>query len=151
MLMEEDRDRPPVADDPGHVGGGGEAADLDRAVAVADQLLLQMVPVDVTIVVLVDYDHVRDGLSPRKLVGVVLVRADEDNRTLRSWDQRHEVITVVEVGRYAQVEDVDHAVDGTRGAGAAKDDRVLLARAERGPNDLTGFFAKPCRLQARSR
>ena len=112
MAVKHDRDRPPVADDPGHVGGGREAADLDRAVTVSDELFLQVLLIDVAVVVLADDDHVRDRLPPGKLVGVVLVRADEDDRAFCRRDQRREVVAIVEVSGYAHVEDVDQAVDG---------------------------------------
>src|SRR5207244_11615253 len=64
VAVEQNRDRAPVADDPGHVGGGREAADLERAVLVADKLLFQLLLIDVAVMVLMDHDHLRYRLAP---------------------------------------------------------------------------------------
>ena len=131
VVVEQRADRPPVGDDPGDVGGGREAADLERPAGVTDQLLLQVAQVDVPVGVLVDDDHVGDRLAPGQLVGVVLVGPDEDDRPLRGRDPLREPVAVVEVGRDAQVEHVDQPVDRAGRAGAAEDHGVLLGRADR--------------------
>ena len=69
-----------VADDAGDVAGRREGADLQRPVGVVDQLTLERGDVDVAVGVLRDDHDVGDRLAPRQLVGVVLERADEDDR-----------------------------------------------------------------------
>ena len=89
----------------------------------------QLVEVDVAVAVLADRDQVRDRLAPRELVAVVLERPDEHDRALVGRDPRAQVPAVVEVGRDAQVEHVDEAVDRGRRPGAAEDHRVALGVA----------------------
>ncbi len=86
MAMEQHRDGAGVRQDAGDVGRGREGPDAQRPVGVADQLPLQVREVDAAVGVLVDGHDVRDRLPPRQLVGVVLVRADEHDRTLVGRD-----------------------------------------------------------------
>ena len=88
MPVQHPRDRVDVRDDPGHVRGGGEAADLQRAVGVAAELGLEVREVDPPVVVLADRDDVGAGLAPGQLVRVVLVGPDEDDGPLRARASR---------------------------------------------------------------
>ena len=78
--MQGDRDPIDVGDDAGDVRRGGEGADLARSMRVAAQFLLEVLEVDATVTVLGDRDDVGARLTPRQLVGVVLVGPDEDDR-----------------------------------------------------------------------
>jgi hypothetical protein len=53
---------------------------------VPGQLAAQVGQVDVAVGVLADDHDVGDGLAPRQLVGVVFVRADEDDRPFPGGD-----------------------------------------------------------------
>src|SRR4030088_1941582 len=101
-----------------------------------------------TVMVLVDDDNLRDRLAPGKFVRVMLIGPDEDHRPFRRRDHRCEVVAVVQVCRYAQVEGVDHPVEGCRRARAAEDHGMLMARAERLANDLPRLLSKSGRLEA---
>ena len=68
---------------------------------MSGQLRLQLPLVDVAVVVLMDHDHVGDRLAPGELVRVVLVRTDEDDRSVRRGNHSGQVVAVVEVGRDA--------------------------------------------------
>jgi hypothetical protein len=106
--------------------------------------------VDLAVVVLRDRDEVRNRFAPRQLVGVVLVRADEHDRPLARRDPRRQVVAVVEIGRQAEVQDVDELVDRARGARAAEDHRVIRrVRAQRRSDDLAGLLAEARRLEPR--
>ena len=96
-----------------------------------------------------DRDEVADRLAPRQLVAVVLERPDEDHRPLVGRDVPAQVVAIVEVGRQAQVEDVDEAVDRARRARAAEDHRVLGPAADGLADDLARLLAEARRLEAR--
>jgi hypothetical protein len=112
-----------VGDDPGHVGGGRERADLQPPVRVAAQLVLEVPEVDTPPRVLADRDHVGARLPPRELVGVVLVGADEDDRAV-------------------QVEDPHELVDRAGGAGAAEHDRIVGAAVDGAVDDPARVLAQ---------
>ena len=114
--MQQLRDRVDVRHDPGHVRGGGEAAQLQRAIGVAAQLGREVREVDPPVVVLADRDDVGAGLAPGQLVRVVLVGPDEDDGPLRAWA--------------IEVEHPDELVDRGRAARTAEHDDVV-----RGPVD----------------
>ena len=92
------------------------------------ELGLELREVDVAVGVLADRDHVGDGLAPRQLVGVVLVRPDEHDRPLAAAGSRPQALAVVEVRRDPQVEDVDQLVD----RGRSSPSRRRSPRAGRG-------------------
>ena len=149
MLVEEPRDGERVGHDAGHVRRGREAADPERPVRVALQLLGQLGEVRVAVPVLPDRDHVRDRLPPRQLVAVVLVGPDEHDRPLVRRDPRAEIPAVVEVRRETQPEDVNQAVDGGRGPRPAEDHRVPRRVAAHALEDETScLLAEPGRLEA---
>ena len=131
--MEQHRDRARVGQDAGDVRGGREGTDAQRPVGVPDQLPLQLGQVDATVGVLVDGHDIRDGLAPRQLVGVVLVRADEHHRPLAGRDLVAQSVALVELGGQPQPEHIDELVDGTRGAGAREDDHVPVGVARQRP------------------
>ena len=96
-------------------------------------------------------DHVGDRLAPGQLVGVVLVRADEDHRPLPGGDLLAQAVAVVELRRDAEAEDVDELVDRRRRARAAEDHRVLVGPPPHGlQDDLPGVLAEARRLEARA-
>ena len=65
VAVEQHRQAAGVREDAGHVGGGREAADLERALGVAAELALELREVDVAVRVLGDDHHVGDRLAPR--------------------------------------------------------------------------------------
>ena len=81
---------------------------------VLDERALETGQVDPPVRVLADRDDVGDGLTPGQLVAVVLVGADEDDRSLVGRDVRAQRVAVVEVGRDPELEDVDELVDRRR-------------------------------------
>ncbi len=85
---------------------------------MADELALQVLEIDAPVGVFVDDDDGGRRLTPRQLVGVVLVGADEDDGTLALGDEAREAVAGVELGRDAQVHALDEHVDGAGGAGA---------------------------------
>ena len=79
MAAKHGRDRVDVRDDPGDVRRGGEAADLQRAIARAGAARPRGGDVDAAVGVLADRDDVGARLAPRQLIGVVFVGPDEDD------------------------------------------------------------------------
>ena len=95
------------------------------------QLVHEVVEVDATVGVLTDRDDVGDRLSPRELVRVVLVRADEDDRA----------IAVTEVAKSqsapaAGAEDLHELVDRGGRARAGEEHDVVAATVHRAMDDL---------------
>ena len=115
---------------------------------VGHQLGGEFCLVDVTVGVLVDGDHVGDGLAPGQLVGVVLEGPDEHDRTLRRRNRSCQVVAVLEVGGDPQAEDADQLVDGCGRPGAGEDDDSLGVAADCPVDDLAGVLAQPARLEA---
>jgi hypothetical protein len=76
-----------IGNDPGDVGGGRKAADLYRTILKSDEFAFEVVLVDSPVPVLVDDNHVGNGLAPGELVGVMLVRSDEHHWPLVLGDQ----------------------------------------------------------------
>ena len=91
-----------------------------------DESMFQLVEVDVTVVVLVDLDHVGNRLTPRQLIRVVLVGPDEHHRSLIRRDLIGEAVPIVELRRDSDSEDADETVDGAGGPGAGEDHGVLI-------------------------
>ena len=150
MLVEQGRDAAGVRLDAGDVGGGGERADLQRPAGVGPQLVGEVGQVDATVGVLVDGHDIGDRLAPGQLVGVVLVGADEDDRSLVGGDVTRQAVARIEVSRDAQVEDADELVHRGRRARTAEDDGVLVAVGAAGlADDVAGVLAEAGRLQAR--
>jgi hypothetical protein len=149
--MEQIRDRAGVAHDSSDVRRRRERTDLQRAIGVLPQLLLELSQVDVAIRVLVNRDHVGDRLPPRELVRVMFERSDEDDRSLLGRDGRRESVLVVEIGRHPQPQDAGHLVDRCGRPGSAEDDRDVAVTADRLMDDPAGVFAQSCRLQAGAR
>ena len=136
-----------VRDDAGDVGGRREGTDLQRPLGVLLQLLGELLLVDETVGVLMDGDDVGDGLAPGDLVGVVLVGAEEDHRTLGRRDVGRQVVLVVEDRRDPQAEDPDQLGDRAGAARAGEEhDRVAVA-AHGLADDLAGLLAQPAGLQ----
>ena len=104
MLVQERADRVRIGDDAGHVAGGTERADQQRAVAEFLEPLAKDVQIKVPVGVLGDRDHIGDGFPPGELVAVVFVGADEDHGSFRHGHVIAEVVLVVEVGRYPKSE-----------------------------------------------
>ena len=150
VRMEEGADPAHVGQDPGDVRCGGERADLERAVRVALQLRGEMAGVDLPVVVLVDHHDVRQGLAPRQLVRVVLVRANEDDRPFGRGNPCAESVAIVEVGREADLQHVHEPVDRARGARAHEDHRVLVGGADRSPDQLARLRPEAAGLEAGS-
>ena len=122
------RDRVDVRHDPGHVRGGGEAPQLQRAVAVAAELDREVREIDTPFVVLADRDDVGAGFAPGQLVRVVLVGPDEDDGPLRA--------------RAIEVEQPDELVDRGRAARTAEHDDVVRAPVDRPVDDAAGVLAQ---------
>jgi hypothetical protein len=118
-----------VGDHAGDVGGGREAADLERPPGVADQLPLQVVEVEAAAGILLDGDHLGGRLAPGQLVGVVLEGADEHHRPRRR------------VGGQVQPQDAQELVDCAGGAGAGEDHRMLVVAADRLTDERSGLLA----------
>ncbi len=147
MAMQQDRDRPRVAEDAGDVRRGRERPDPERSIGVVEQLGLETRQVDPAVRVLRDRDDVGDRLAPRQLVAVVLVRPDEDDRPFRRRDPVEEVIAIVELGGQPEVQDVEEPVDRSGRARPAEDHRVGRSAADASPDELPGLFAEPRRLE----
>src|SRR3569623_3568866 len=148
VLVEELGDGGLNGRDAGDVGGGREAADLERPRGEAHELLLEVRESDVTIGILVDHDDIGDRLAPRQLVGVMLERADEHDRALGFGDAVRELVARVEIGRDAQLQDVDQLVDRAGRAAAGEDHQVIGAAADRALDHLTRVLAERRRLPA---
>ena len=84
-----------VRHDAGHVRRRRERSDLQRPrLRSVDQLGFELRQIDVPVGVLGDRDHVGDRFAPRQLVGVVLERPDEDDRTLAARDVLRQIDSV---------------------------------------------------------
>ena len=143
VLVQQAGDRPGVGPDAGHVGGGREAADPQWTVRVPAQLRGQRPLVDRPVRGRRDHHHVRDRLPPGQLVGVVLVRSDQDDRPLLGRDPRGQAVPLVERGWQAQAEDAHELVDGGRAAGAAEDHQVVLGAADGVPDHPARVLDQP--------
>ena len=98
--------------------------------------------------VLADHDDVGDRLAPGQLVAVVLVRAEEHDRSLRGRYVPAELVAVLQLGWDAQTEDADEFVDRPGAARAGEDDDRLLVTADRLGDERPGVLAQPAGLQA---
>ncbi len=148
VAVQEGGDAGGVAQDPGDVAGSGEAADLQRAVGVPEELLLQDAEIDVTVTVGRDGDHLRDRLPPGQLVGVVLERSEEDHRALVGRDRVAEVVGVLERRGDPQPQDPDQLGDRTGAARAGEDHARVLVAADGVVDDRPGVLAQAGGLQA---
>ena len=122
--MQRDRHLIDVGQDARHVRRGGEAADLQRPVRMAPQLVLEMTDVDASVAGRADRHEIRDRLSPGQLVGVVLVGADEHDRPCGGieLEQAHEL------------------VDRAGRARAAEEDDIVIAALHRPVDDAAGVL-----------
>ena len=150
MGVQQRRDAVGVADDPGHVAGCGERADLQRTRMVANELFLQDRGVNVAVHVLGNDDDISDRLPPGQVVGVMLERPDEDHRAFTGGDGVAEMVTVFQCGRDTQPEDADQFVDRTGAARSCEDHDGFGVAADSVEDDGTGVFAQPGRLQTGS-
>ncbi len=148
VAVQEDRDRPGVREDPGHVRRRREAPDLQRPVGVAEQLGLQAGKVDPPVRVLGDRDDVGDRLPPGQLVAVVLVGADEHDGSLGGRDPACQVVALVELRRQAQPQHVDEAVDGAGRAGAHEEDDMRIGGPDGSRDDPPGLGPEARGLEA---
>ena len=138
-----------VAENPGHVRSRGEAADLERPIAVRVESALQLFEVYSAVLVLANYGQVGDRLAPRQLVRVVLVRADEDNRPLFRRDPIAQRVAFVQLGRKAEPEHVDEPIDCSGRSRADEDNGMLRLRCtDRPGDDRSRLFSVPRRLEA---
>jgi len=78
----------------------------------------------------------------------VLVGTDEDDGSLVSRDCVRQVPLGIQVVRDAQLQDGQHTVNRSRGAGAAEYDAVVHAAANSLVDNGTGIIAQPRRLHA---
>ena len=117
-------------------------------VGVGRQLGFELPQVDVPVRIFRNRDHVGDRFAPRQLVGVVLERSDEDDRTVTARDVLRQIEPFVEIGGEPQVHDPDQLVDGTGRTGSAEDDAGLIVASDGVADDLSGVFAQPRGLQA---
>ena len=104
------------------------------------QLGRQVSQVDVPVGVGADDHDVGDGLPPRQLVGVVLVRSDEHHRPLRGRDLAEQPVALRWPLGQPQLQDADQLVDGRGGPGAAEDHQVVVVAADRVVDDLAGVL-----------
>ena len=144
MGVQQGGNRGGIGQDAGHVRGGREAADQQRPLRVPGQVS----QVDVAVGVLADDHHLGDGLTPRQLVGVMLVRADEYHRPLGLRDAVGEPVPLVQPGRDAQLQDADELVHRGGRPGSAEDDQVISGAADRVTDDPPGVLAQPGGRQA---
>jgi hypothetical protein len=114
---------------------------------VLAQAFAQDGDVHVAVEVLRDDDDVGDALAPHHLVGVVLVRTNEDDRTLAGRHETACVPTILEVGGNSQTEDPDELVDGSGTAGPGEDDDRLVVSSDRVADGAARVLAQPRRLQ----
>ena len=140
-----------VGQDPGHVRGRREAADQQRAVRVAGQLLFEVGQVDMPVGVFADDHDVGNRLAPRQLIGVMFVRPHEHDWTLRFRNLRGKTETLIQAGRDPQFQNPDQLIHRCRRPGSAEDDQVIIGAADGVPDDPAGVLAQPRRLQPGSR
>ena len=116
VAVEQHGDRAGVGQDAGHVRRRRERPDPQaRSRGVSTSARSRPRQVDAPVRVLADRDHVGDGLAPRQLVAVVLVRPDEDQRSLVERDVRAQARSGRRGRRgCAEFEDVDELVDRRR-------------------------------------
>ena len=148
VLVQQLRNPVGVRDDAGHVAGGAERGNAQRAIAVFVQPCLEVCQIDMAVSVLVDGDDVGDRLAPRELIAVVLERADEHHGTIAGRDGVVESVAPVEVGGDAQVEDADQLVDGACRAGAGEDDAGVVVTVDGIADDPSRVLAQAGGLQS---
>ena len=112
---------------------------------------LQVFQIDPPVAIFGDGHHIGEALAPRDLVGVVLVRSDEDHRTLVLGDPVGQIEPCIEIPPAADVEDLDELVDGAGGACAAEDHHIVVTAAHRFVDDPPRILAKTGRLETRGR
>ena len=120
--MQELGDRVGVGEDASDIARGTERSDDEGAPVMLLQCRLEGGEVDVPITVLGDRHEIGDGFPPWQLIAVVLERPDEDERAFLRRDLVAESVARVEVGRDAEVQDADEAVDRARASVAGEDD-----------------------------
>ncbi len=151
VAVQQRRDLLDVREDPGDVRRGREAADLQRPVGVELELRAQVVEVEAAVGILADDAQLGDRLAPRKLVGVVLVGPDEDDRPLAGRDERRQAVALLEALGDPQAERPHDLVDRGRGARPAEDDDVVLRAADRRVHEAPRVVAQAHRLAAGGR
>ena len=137
-----------VGDNSGHIRGSGKRSDLQRTVGKPSQFGVQMIQINMTIGVLGDHHNIGDGFAPRKLVGVMLKRPDKYHRPLPRRNQVKEVVAIIQVRRYSQVQNTNEFVYRSGRAGASEDHACLVVAVNSVVNDRPSVFAKASGLQA---
>ena len=105
MLVEEAGDGVGVAHDSSHVRRRGEAANAQGPIPMAMELEREVRLVNVTVRILPYRDDLCDRLTPRQLVGVVLERTDENDRTLLVRNEGTQAVAIFQLGRDPQAKD----------------------------------------------
>ena len=121
-----------VVQDAGDVRGRAECPDLPGTVGVCGELPVQILGADPPVRVEIDVDRVSDRLPPGDVVRVVLHQRPEDDRAVRFGNLPEEVMPLLELVRNPEAEDEDQPVDGSRGAGADRDQNVFARRPDIG-------------------
>ena len=151
ITVQQRRDPAGVAEDAGHVRGGGETSDEQWPAGVADDLALEVGEVDLAISVRADGHHVRERFPPGQVAGMVLFRANEHGRAPARRNVRGQPGASGPPGRVPQPENCGQLGHRRRAARSAEDDQVVVRAADRVADELPGVRAQPCGLQAGTR
>ena len=151
ITMQQRRDPAGVAEDAGHVRGGGKTSDEQRPAGVVDDLALKVGEVDLAISVRADGHHVRERFPPGQFAGMVLIRANEHDRAPARPEVRGQPGASGPPGRVPQSKNCGQLVHRRRGARSAEDDQVVAGAADRVADELPGVRAQPRGLQAGTR
>ena len=148
--MEERCHRGGVGGDTGDVRSCRERSDLEGSVGEADQRCLQLIEIDVAVRILRNDHHIRNRLSPRKLVAVVLERADEHDGSFGRRDLFRKAIAIIEPLWDADAKHPDNEVDGTGRPTAAEQHRMLVGGTDALADDAASVLSEPSCLKSGS-
>ena len=151
ITVQQRRDPAGVAEDAGHVRGGGKTSDEQWPAGVADDLALEVGEVDLAISVRADGHHVRERFPPGQLAGMVLIRANEHGRAPARREARGQPGASGPRGRVLQPENCGQLGHRRRAARSAEDDLVVAGPADRVADELPGVRAQLRGLQAGAR
>jgi len=138
-----------VTEHPGDIARRAEGADPDRPGSVLVQQRIERLERDPTGPVQGDDDHVGERLAPRHLVGMVLVRPDEDHGAVlgrRAGPALGAESQGDPLSRGAQAEDSDQLVERARRPGSAEDHRGLVVPAHSAADQGPGLLPHRARV-----
>ncbi len=131
-----------VGQNAGDVGCSRKCAHFQWAIGVPAQFALKVLEVDSSLVIQPNFNHLGDRLQPRQLVGMVLVRAHEDDWTLSGRDLLAEPVFALQRLGDSNPQKSDQLVDGRGRTRTDEQHHVMGAGVHRPPDHAPRFLAQ---------